>query len=237
MSDVSTDWHNWFKQHIARRGGLFKFMYDSWVFSNPLYETLFKLFRPPRKILDVGCGYGGCSIILACMGYDVLGVDIDEDMVRQAMTNAALFERIATTPARFELANTFDLSKYYGRFDVAFSDGVIEHFRPEQAVQAIREQAKTATYVIVAVPTRCLNEPFEGYRYPHTLRSLKAVCRRAGLLTIKNLAFGDPPQHILMTLRQITPPLVWGLLFRRHFATKVACVCETRARTKSSEHR
>jgi len=203
-------------------------MYDSWVFSNPLYDTLFKLLRPPKKILDVGCGYGGSTIILACMGYEVTGIDIDENMLRQAKTNASLFEKIGSTPVKFEFGDTFDLSKYYRGFDLAFSDGVVEHFRPEHAVQAIREQANTAKYVVVAVPTKYLNEPFEGYMYPHTLRSLKAVCKRAGLITIKNLAFGNPPRQALSTLQRITPPLVWSVSFRKLFATKVACICRTR---------
>lgn len=117
MGSVAIDWHEWFRSNIASRGSLFKFMYDSWVFSSPLYETVFWYLPPPRKIIDVGCGYGGSTILLACIGYDVTAVDIDEEMLAKATANASLFEKIGNTPVTFELADTFDLSKYYGKFD------------------------------------------------------------------------------------------------------------------------
>jgi SAM-dependent methyltransferase len=56
MSDVG--WEHWFQRNIAKAGGFFKFMYDSWVYSAPLYNTLYALLPPPRRILEVGCGYG-----------------------------------------------------------------------------------------------------------------------------------------------------------------------------------
>ncbi len=165
--------------------------------------------------------------MLACLGYDVTSIDVDEDMLRRAMANASLFEKIGIAPVRFEFGDTFNLSKYYRGFDLAFSSGLIEHFRFEQAVQAIREQAKTAKYVVVAVPTKYLNEPFEVPRYPYTLRSLESLCRRAGLLTVQKLAFGDPPHQALRTLRQLTPSLIWNVVFRKLFATSAACICQT----------
>jgi SAM-dependent methyltransferase len=227
VKNVAIDWHKWFRSNIASRGGLFKFMYDSWVFSSPLYDTLFRLLPPPRSIIDVGCGYGGSTILLACMGYKVTAIDIDQEMLTQAIANASLFERIGSTPVKFESADAFDLSNYYGKYDVAFSDGVIEHFRPEEAARVIHEQAKTARYVVVAVPTRYLDEPFDGYKYPYTLRSLEALCRHCGLISVRNLTMGNPPQRHLVTLQRITPHVLWNLLFRESLATKAACICRS----------
>ena len=224
---MSIDWQSWFTCNIAKRGGLFKFMYDSWVFSSPLYDALFRMLPPSRKLIDVGCGYGGSTILLACLGYQVTAIDLDEEMLRHAVANASLFEKVGSTPVAFELADAFDLSKYYGKYDVAFSDGVIEHFEYKEAARAIREQAKTARYVAVAVPTRYLDEPFDGYRYPYTLRSLVALCKRCDLETVRSFAFGNPPQRHLIALRRIAPETLWHRVFRRLFATKAACICRS----------
>ncbi len=42
----------------------------------------------PKKVLDVGCGTGRHAIILAEQGYDVTGIDLSEDLVRQAREKA-----------------------------------------------------------------------------------------------------------------------------------------------------
>jgi SAM-dependent methyltransferase len=227
VQNTSIDWQKWFAHNIAARGGLFKYVYDSWVFNSTLYDTLFRILPPPKKVIEIGCGYGIDTILLACFGYEVMAVDIDEKMLSKAMDNASLFERVGSTPVKFELADAFDLSKYYGEYDIAFSDGVIEHFTPEEAARAIREQAKAARFVVVAVPTRYLNETFDGYRYPYTLRTLALLCKECGLIGIKNLALGNPPQRHLVALQRVMPHFVWNMFLRGRFAVKAACICRS----------
>ncbi len=84
------------------------------------------------KILDIGTGYGGTSIPLACMGYEVTATDLDLTMLNVAERNSELFENLLLKPMRFEQADTFDLHRYYGEFDIVLSDGVLEHFTPDK---------------------------------------------------------------------------------------------------------
>ncbi len=44
---------------------------------------------PVRKVLDVGCGTGSHAVILAKRGYQVVGVDLSEVMVKQARVKGA----------------------------------------------------------------------------------------------------------------------------------------------------
>lgn len=44
---------------------------------------------PPRRTIDVGCGTGTISVLLAALGHDVLGVDAAPKMVGRARRKAA----------------------------------------------------------------------------------------------------------------------------------------------------
>jgi SAM-dependent methyltransferase len=46
------------------------------------------LVEPPARVLDAGCGTGRVAIRLAGLGYDVVGVDIDAAMLREAQAEA-----------------------------------------------------------------------------------------------------------------------------------------------------
>jgi len=161
------------------------------------------------------------------MGYSCTGLDIDRMMLKRAKETVDLF-RPLIGQLELQLGDALDLSKYHGRFDIAFSDGVLEHFSINEAVKALSEQAKTAKHVVVAVPSKYLNEPFDGhYRFPHTRKSVRLACEAAGLRVIKMISYGNPPQNALVFLKKITPPIVWSALFRKCFSTKIVCVCES----------
>ncbi|MFI4990182.1 MAG: class I SAM-dependent methyltransferase [Solirubrobacterales bacterium] len=64
--------------------------------------------HPPRRVLDVGCGTGIASRLLAARGCEVLGVEIDERMARLARAHrvqveVAQFERWEPAGRTFEL--------------------------------------------------------------------------------------------------------------------------------------
>ncbi|HEV7890128.1 MAG TPA: class I SAM-dependent methyltransferase [Pyrinomonadaceae bacterium] len=72
--------------------------------------------RPGDRILELGCGDGTLSCVLASEGFDVTGVDISQGMVEEARRRAAR----ESSPARFEVADS-DLLKTEEPFDAVVS--------------------------------------------------------------------------------------------------------------------
>lgn len=49
-------------------------------------EAVFKKYlkEPPELVLDLACGTGSMTLQLACRGYDMIGVDLSEEMLAEA---------------------------------------------------------------------------------------------------------------------------------------------------------
>lgn len=74
----------------------------------------------PALVLDIGCGTGTLSVLLAELGYEVLGVDLSPRMLEQAALKAAR-HRVAV---RFELGDAAR-PEVDGSFDVVLSRHVL----------------------------------------------------------------------------------------------------------------
>ena len=72
--------------------------------------------RPGDRILELGCGDGALSCLLASEGFDVTGVDISPGMVEEARRRA----EGESSPARFEVADS-DLFRAEEPFDAVVS--------------------------------------------------------------------------------------------------------------------
>jgi SAM-dependent methyltransferase len=72
--------------------------------------------RPGDRVLELGCGDGALSCMLASEGFDVTGVDISEGMIEEARRRA---ER-ESSAARFEVADS-DALKTAEPFDAVVS--------------------------------------------------------------------------------------------------------------------
>lgn len=65
------------------------------------------------RVLDIGCGTGELSLVLAEMGNDVIGIDISEKMLNQARSKAKAHD----LKIRFELGDADDLPSFNAYFD------------------------------------------------------------------------------------------------------------------------
>ena len=74
----------------------------------------------PLKILDIGCGAGFFSILLAAKGYDVTGIDLTESMIEEAVSLAAEEK----SNARFQVMDAEKLAFPDETFDVVVSRNV-----------------------------------------------------------------------------------------------------------------
>ena len=74
-----------------------------------LLERIFRESgRPVRTVLDLGCGTGAHAVRLAQRGYEVVGVDLSEDMLRIARDRARSVPRldVELRPGRMSARST-----------------------------------------------------------------------------------------------------------------------------------
>lgn len=92
---------------ISRFEDFYKNQTPPWVIGEPqpAVVALVEAGAISGRVLDVGCGTGEHTILLARAGYDVLGVDGAPTAVGQARRNAA----DQGVDARFEVADALDL--------------------------------------------------------------------------------------------------------------------------------
>ncbi len=63
--------------------------YAAWAkFCTESFRRFGRLPAEPKLVLDLGCGTGSMTIALANEGYDMTGLDLSEEMLSQAETNA-----------------------------------------------------------------------------------------------------------------------------------------------------
>ena len=89
------------------------------------WESLFqdKFGKGIQKILDIGAGTGFLSLILAEMGYDVVGVDISEEMLESAKKKAV--DRELEPKVEFKLGDAEALPFKSGFFDAIVNRAVL----------------------------------------------------------------------------------------------------------------
>ncbi len=86
-------------------------------------EADFVMRLAPRSVLDAGCGTGRIARELAHRGVDVVGVDIDNDMLATARRKAPQLTWICADLATVELGRTFDLILLAGNVMIFVSPG------------------------------------------------------------------------------------------------------------------
>jgi protein-L-isoaspartate O-methyltransferase len=105
--------------------------------ANTLTELLHNdtSYSPGSRVLEVGCGVGAQTVILARRSPEAkfTSIDVSVDSLAQAR---ALIEREGIENVTFEQKNVFELQPYHGLFDHIFVCFVLEHL-PEP-VAALR---------------------------------------------------------------------------------------------------
>lgn len=106
-----------------------------------------------KKILELGFGTGLTSAKLAEFGADVTLIDNSEEALKLARRN---FE-ILGVEGEFIYGDVFDLdlSSLAGRFDVVFSEGLVEHFSGEERQEIFNIHSRCAkkdALVFIAIP-------------------------------------------------------------------------------------
>ena len=114
-----------------------------------------------QRALEIGCGNGDLSAAIAKLGFDVVGVDISEPGIRQAVELTK--KENLNTKARFMVMDATSLEFPDNSFDTVLIPEVLEHVRDsrkllEEAVRVVRNGGG----IIASVPDG-LSIPFPGH--------------------------------------------------------------------------
>ena len=92
------------------------------------YKFGTRFIKKTHKVIDVGCGHGLGSVFLSKYANEIIGVDLDKDLVE---TNNSNYKKIKNLQFK-----EFDLLKpsksFVNKFDVVVSMDVIEHFKKKK---------------------------------------------------------------------------------------------------------
>lgn len=102
-------------------------------------EADFVMRYAPGSVLDAGCGTGRVARELARRGVDVVGVDLDPDMLATARRRSPELQWMQADLASFDLGRTFDVVVAAGNVMILLTPGtepavlanVAHHLRPD----------------------------------------------------------------------------------------------------------
>jgi SAM-dependent methyltransferase len=172
---------------------------------------------PGTRVLDVGCGVGRWSRLLAARGATVTGVDLSPTMITEAQRRAAL-EDVAQR-CYFEVQDLSAL-KVSGQFDLILGVTVLQHILDPAALRAalsaMRDHLAPGGRMVLleAAPTsierRCDTSVFQARQ-----RSVYLTLMRDCGLQLTTLSGVDPAPfrtRLLPYVRKLPGKLALGLL-------------------------
>ena len=221
---VSMPWSEFLQDLLSRYPSPVAFAHEWWHYNAPLIERIRALVPAGSRLLEVGPGTGAISVLLSSYGYEVVGIDLDPEVVAGATSFAEHFH----ASCKFEIGDGFDLSAYANQFDLAFSCGVIEHFETSDAAKLLVQQARAARMVLTVVPTTYAlrNDPLTGpsNARPMTLRHVKSLFTQAQLAVVQSFGYGTPDDAFAGVYRYWLPRVVqWPLSNKLSYACSVGC--------------
>ena len=117
----------------------------NWFFRRYLRKFISKNTR----LLEVGCGTATLTLSLANEIKELVGIDITEAAIELSGKHAV---KMGVNNSRFELGDCLNLP-YQDRFDVVWSEGLLEHFEyPEEVVIQHYKATKPGGITLIGVP-------------------------------------------------------------------------------------
>lgn len=161
------------------------------------------LGRVRPRVLDVGCASGLYLFGLLDLVSEGVGIDASPRMIDRARAVAARYQGVGTL--QFMVAAVEKITPAaFGRFDLVFLVGTLEHLRdPRSALTVMHQVLAPAGEIVVIMrhpwyPTtllrRLFNRSSEAPPHRHLLpRHLCGLARDAGLEPVSLFSVGGPP--------------------------------------------
>lgn len=209
-------WTDWYTKHRSKIG-------PSWLqsveYMYPVYSTIYKHYPPPATLLEIGCGMGDSARALAIMGYTVKAIDNNPDILSRASSDHPV--NVFNGGLHFEAGDAYNPPV---GFDVAFSNGVIEHVQHPERIIMLEAMKRSATLCAVAIPSPLLCNSYlrEMGENDVTLPQLLKECRYAGWNVVEYFGWGNPPK--MRPIFDRMPPTLWRRLQGRGKCCLSFCV-------------
>jgi O-antigen chain-terminating methyltransferase len=175
---ASTPWGKYYSQEISEEDLLGNINHHKDFISTVVdYSQKASENRVP-KLIEVGIGTATMSIYFSRQKYEVLGLDNDINVIFNAMaTNRRLGGH-----ANFVLMDANFLNQFKSKyFDVAFSQGTLEHFDNDGIINIISKQLEAAKYVVFSVPSIFYPEREFGNERKMTTEEWEVILKDGGL--------------------------------------------------------
>lgn len=149
---------------------------NKWVGAYPAYEWdhlrallgAYGIDVSGRKVLEFGCNVGASSVVLAKLGADVVGVDVDAAHVRIAAAGLKLHE-IGSGAKVLHVSDTRALPFENGAFDFGIANSVLEYVEPDQLEAVMAEihrvLAPGATLLVCGTASRLAPREIHSRRW------------------------------------------------------------------------
>lgn len=141
-----------------------------------------------KRLLDIGCGYGGVVVSAAKRKMESVGIDCSSHLIEFSRANAS--DNKVDNRAFFQNIDVLDYESFskLGRFDFVVCDNVIEHvFQPEKLIASISLALEKKGIGYITIPNAfSINQVMEDCHYGQKFLSLLSPLE--GLKFVKELA-------------------------------------------------
>ena len=139
------------------------------------------LRKKQAKILDLGCGPGHSSLLLFEKGYQVTGIDISPDLIKQAKKFP--FHKLICQ----DLEKPLKVPKNH--FDAAVMTGVMEYLdHPLKAFKQANKALKTGGYLALTIPNKTTKDKEIGI-HTYYQKDIEPLFKQAGFKIEKKINF------------------------------------------------
>lgn len=138
-------------------------------------KYLSKFDNKNLKILDLGCGRGDLTFLLAQIGYDVTGIDQSRAMLDLAEEKRSKLSESIRKRVRFNLESVNELSTDK-KFDIVVAMGFIGYFNSDKYIfDIVNKLLKPGGYFLVSCRNELFNITSVGFRTENAIKTKKAT--------------------------------------------------------------
>lgn len=157
-------------------------LYRTSLIQENYIETIIKFTPKKGKILELACGSGLSSVLMADLGYEVTATDTDDDLLEAIKSKFGSMKNLTIRKCDMMQADQI----YSKEFNSIIHQGVLEHFDDDEIVEILKRQKNIADLVIFDVPNDKRKEKIQEFGNERFLSidHWKSLIKRAGCTLI-----------------------------------------------------